>query len=148
MVTFSDAYGNAAAPAFGATINSQTYPYVPSRPQMMMFYDDMFVFRPVPDQAYPVTFKVYRRPSQLLSAGQSPDIEQWWEWYAYGASMIYLKIILDYDTVNLIQPEYDRQERLALRKTIVQNSTQRTSTIYVTTNGRSGFGSGWNFNGF
>lgn len=135
-------------PATGAAINSQTFPYVPSRPQIMMFYDDMFTFRPVPDQAYPVSFKVYSRPTQLISSGQIPDIEQWWQYISYGAARKLLQARTDMDTLALIEPEYQEQQLLVLRKTIVQNTTQRTNTIYVTTNRMYGYGYGGSQNGF
>lgn len=147
-VTFSDIFGSPTAPQMGATINSQTYPYVPSRPQIMMYYDDMFVFRPVPDQAYPVTFEVYQRPTQLIQSAQVPDIEQWWEYISIGSAIKLLQRRRDFDTVNLLMPMFLEQQALVLRKTIVQQTTQRTSTIYVQTNGMFGYGNGWQYNGF
>lgn len=147
-VTFSNPAGNPTAPGNNVTINSQTYPYVPSRPQMMMFYNDMLTFRPVPDQAYIVSFEVYSRPTQLIAANQVPDIEQWWQYIAYLAAKKILEDRMDMDTVQMIMPELKEQETLVQRKTLVQNANVRTSTIYVTTNGMFGYGSGWNSNGF
>lgn len=38
---------------------------------------------------------------------------------------------MDIDSVALIEPEYKKQEALVLRRTIVQNTTQRVATIYT-----------------
>ena len=138
------------APAAGATINSQTVPYVPSRPQSILFYDNKFTLRPVPDQPYKIDMEVYQRPSYLL-AGDTPEISQWWQVIAYGAAKKVFQDRMDLDSVALIEPEYREQMRLVLRKTIMQNTNERVATIYTEQlnfgpNGNGfGWGGGWNF---
>ena len=147
-VSFQDNFGIPTAPQSGATINAQFYPYIPSRPKIMLFYNDMFIFRPVPDQAYPVTFNVYSKPTQLLSSDQVPNIAQWWQYICYGAARKRLQDQNDRETLEDINPEFQEQELLVLRKTIVQSKNQRTNTIYITTNGMWGYGPGYTNNGF
>jgi len=48
------------------------------------------------------------------------------------------------DTVQLIMPEFKKQENLILRRTIVEMTSQRASTIYTQDNGAAGaYGPGW-----
>lgn len=137
------------APASGETINSQTVVYQPSRPLMMLFYDNKFTLRPVPDQPYRVDMEVYQRPAELL-AGNTPEISQWWQYIAYGAAKKVFEDRMDLDSVQLIMPEFKKQEALVLRKTLVQITNERVATIYTDQTNlgpdNNGFGwGGWNF---
>lgn len=132
-------------PAQGATINAQTVPYVPSLPKALLYFDDNFMLGPVPDQTYRVQVEVYVRPTELLSSSQEPNICQWWQYIAYGAAKKVFEDRSDVDGVNIIMPEFKQQELLVLRKTIVQITNQRTSTIYTEQagTGTGGNGFGW-----
>lgn len=132
-----------AAPASGATINSQTIPYQGSRPRALMFYGNTFTVRPVPDQSYRMNFEVYQRPTALLAENQSPELEEYWQLIALGAAKKVLQDRMDVDTMALIQPELDQQELLCLRRTLVQLSNQRTPTIYSVDETGPGYRSGW-----
>lgn len=135
-----------SAPALGQAVNAQVYQYVPSRPLSLLWYDNKFVLRPVPDQPYQINIEVYKRPTELLATNQEPNMEQWWQYIAYGASRKILQLRFDYDSVQLIEPEFQKQQELVLRRTVVQNTTQRVATIYSQ---QSDIGSGWgNWNGF
>jgi len=119
------------APSAGQPIFAETYPYVAARPTTVLYFDDTFVVRPIPDKAYKVILDAYIRPTELLAAGTSPQLEQWWQYIAYGASKKIFEDRMDMDSVQLIMPEFNKQERLVLRRTIVQQANERTSTIYV-----------------
>ncbi len=134
------------APASGAQINSQTVPYQPSRPQALLWYENEFTLRPVPDQPYAINMEVYARPVELLLTNQSPQLEQWWQYIAYGTSKKVFEDRMDIDSVALIMPEFKKQEALVLRTTLVQQASQRTATIY-TDNVAGGFGAGWFYGG-
>lgn len=138
-VTFSNAPGD------GEPIYSQTYPYVAGKPQMALYYNNELVFRPVPDQPYPLEYQAYVQPTQLLDAADNPDLNQWWQYIAYGAAKKILEDRLDMETVALILPEFNQQERLVLRKTIDIMSKERSATIYVGTSSWNNFS---NFNGY
>lgn len=132
-----------AAPAQGVAINSQTIPTQRSMPQAMLYFHNQFTIRPVPDQPYRINFEVYQRPTALLNAGQSPELEEWWQLVSYGASAKVLQDRMDMDTLALIMPELKNQEALCLRRTIVQLTNQRTATIYA-----ESANSGMGFNGW
>jgi hypothetical protein len=136
----------ATAPAIGVAINSQTIPYVAALPQAVLYYDNKFTLRPVPDQPYRVNLEAYIIPTELLAQYQDPDIQQWWQYIAYGAAKKVFEDRSDVDSVQQIMPEFKTQERLVLRKTLQQYANDRTSTIYTEQNGglTSG-GFGWGF---
>jgi hypothetical protein len=135
-------------PGAGVPITVQTVPYVPSRPQAMLYFDSKLVLRPVPDQSYRIQFEVFKRPTALLTAGDIPELEEWWQLIAYGAARKILQDRLDMETVNLIEPEYREQMRLCLRRTIVQYAQDRVATIYAQqpASGSGQFG-GWGSGG-
>ena len=134
------------APLAGSTINSQTVPYVPSRPQALLYFDDTFVVRPVPDQPYRVELECYARPTELLNAADVPNLSEWWQYIAYGAAKKVFEDRLDEQSAQVIFPEYKQQERLVLRRTIMNASNERTSTIYTEQIDISSGISGWGGN--
>lgn len=137
----------ATAPGQGQPINSQVVLQICSLPQAMMYYDDKIILRPVPDQPYRVQFEAYVRPTALLEENQSPTLEEWWQYIAYGAARKILQDRMDLETVALIEPEYKKQEALCLRRTIVQYTNERVATIYTE---QTSFGPGsgqWGFGG-
>ncbi len=130
----------ATAPALNEPIFAETVPYVAARPNMLLYFHNTFFVRPVPDKAYKIIINAYIRPSELLAGNQSPELQQWWQYIAYGASKKIFEDRMDVDSVALIMPEYNKQERLVSRRTIVQQANERVATIYVNqTQSGSGF---------
>lgn len=138
----------AVPPAPGANVNSQSVPYAAGIPQAVLYYDDHFWFRPIPDQAYKVSFEAYRRPTELLSTtpAQHPELDQWWQYIAYGAAIKVFQDRMDMDSVAMLMPEFKQQQNLVNRCTIVQLTNQRTSTIFTEGSGNYPYG-GWGFFG-
>jgi hypothetical protein len=136
------------APAFGKQINSQSYSYVASLPQAVLYYDDQFILRPVPDQSYPVNVEAYIRPTELLLAADIPELAGNWQYIAYGAAIKVFQDRQDLDSVQLVMPEYKRQESLVIRRTLVQITNERAATIYTQqSSGVNNIGWGWGTNG-
>lgn len=142
----------AAAPKAGAAINSQCVPYVAALPQALLFYDGAFTLRPIPDQPYSINVEAYIRPTTIPQGGNllPPDLDEWWQYIAYGAARKIFQDRLDMDSVALIEPEFKLQERLINRRTIVQYTKERTATIYTeqTQMGPGGYGWGWGSSNF
>lgn len=120
-----------SAPASGENINSLTIPYVASRPDTVLFFDNKFIVRPVPDQVYPVQVEVDMRPTELLLTTDTPELEQWWQYIAYGASKKMFEDRSDMASIQEIMPEFKNQETLVLRRTIVLQTKERVATIYT-----------------
>ena len=140
IVTFATAAGA------GEPINSQTVPSLTALPQSLLFFDGKFTVRPVPDQPYRVKMEVYARPTELLATDQSPELQEWWQYIAYGAAKKVFEDRMDTDSIQAIFPEFKKQELLIQRRTIVQQTSQRTSTIYTDVNVGAGAYSGWQSN--
>lgn len=131
-------------PAFGVPINSQTVPTNPTLPQALLFYDGNFTVRPVPDQPYRVDMEVYIQPTELLANAQTPELSEWWQLIAFNSAKKIFEDRMDYESINMMMPSLKEQERLVLRRTIVQQTTQRGSTIYSEQSALGGaYGSGW-----
>jgi len=132
-----------AAPGDNETINSQTVPYVPSMPKAILYFDNSFVLRPIPDQPYEITMEVYVRPTALLAGAEEPELQQWWQYIAYGAAKKIFEDRMDVESVAMIMPEFTMQERLVLRRVIVQQTKERVATIYSQQVGGGNNHSGW-----
>ena len=116
--------------AAGNPINCQYVPYVASRPNSACFYQDQILVAPIPDQAYTVSFEAYKYPSALLETNSSPQLKEWWQCLAFGASLKIFEDNGDLDNYARYRPLLDEQLRLVQRRSIVQQTSERVSTIY------------------
>ena len=132
----------------GNAINIQYIPYVASRPQAVVFFEDQFILYPVPDQAYTVSFEVYKYPTALATATDDPQLQEWWQLLAYGAADKIFADNADFEDLEKFRPLLKEQMDLVLRRTIVQQTSERTATIYTEqTNGMGQFPFGNLFGG-
>ena len=133
----------------GNAINAQYIPYNPSRPMMVMFYQDQFILWPVPDQAYTVSFEAYKYPTAFSDSSQDPQLQEWWQTLAYGAATKIFADNADFDNLARYTPLLNQSLMQAQRRTIVQQTSERTSTIYTEQiNGAGQFPFGNLFSGF
>lgn len=117
----------------GNAINAQYVPYVASRPQSVVFFQDQFILYPIPDQAYTVSFEVYKYPSAFYSnlSNSTPQVNEWWQFLAVGAALKVFEDYADFDGMVKLKPIYDEYLRKVLRRTITQQTSERVSTIYT-----------------
>lgn len=122
-----------AAIPTGNAINVQYIPYVATRPQSVVFFQDQFIIYPIPDQAYTISFEVYKYPTEFLSTDsiKTPQVAEWWQLLAYGASDKIFADNADFENLTKFRPLLEEQMNLCLRRTIVQQTSERTSTIYT-----------------
>lgn len=106
-------------------------PYQANRPQAVLFYDNIITLRPVPDKPYPVEFNAFLTPAALLSSTQNPLIKQWWQYLAYGAAKKIFEDSQDPEGIDQIMKGLKEQENLVLHRHIVQQTNERTATIYT-----------------
>lgn len=106
-------------------------PYVASRPQAVLFYDNIITLRPIPDKVYPVQLNAFLTPSSLLASGQNPILNQWWQYLAYGAAKKIFEDSQDPEGVEQIMAGFKEQEQLVLNRHVVQQTNERTATIYT-----------------
>lgn len=124
----------------GSTLWFEGILYQPGKPLAMLYYNNEFTIRPVPDKTYAISIEADVRPTELLATNQEPNLEQWWQYISYGAALKIFQDRMDTDSVNLLMPEFKMQERLVLRASIQQQANDRTVTIY--TQGKN-YGFGW-----
>lgn len=134
----------------GNPINAQYIPYVPSRPQSVCFYQDQFLLYPIPNQAYTISFEAYKYPTALDSdnALDTPQLQEWWQLLAYGAADKIFADNADFENMGKFRPLLDEQMRLVERRTIVQQTSERTASIYSEQSGFFQFPFGNLFSGF
>ena len=151
-----------AAPGFanfiprGNPINCQYIPYVASRPQSAVFYQDQIIVYPVPDQAYTVSFEAYKYPTAFLGTAPNvaadnayvPQLREMWQLLAYGAADKIFADNGDIDSMMKYRPLLEEQLKLLQRRTIVQYTSERVSTIYTEQAGVPQYPFGNLFSGF
>lgn len=143
-----NATGFTSAVPTGNAINVQYIPYVASRPQSVVFYQDQVYLYPIPDQAYTVSFEAYKYPTALTVPGESPQLQEWWQMLAYGAADKIFADNADFESLQKFRPLLEEQMKLALRRTIVQYTSERTATIYSEQTGHGQYPFGNLFSGF
>ena len=115
----------------GNEITLISSPYAANRPQAVLFYDNAITLRPVPDKPYPVELNAFLTPSALLAATDDPILKQWWQYLAFGASKKIFEDSQDPEGVDQIMKGLKEQETLVLSRHIVQQTNERTATIYT-----------------
>lgn len=105
--------------------------YSAGKPLAMLYFNNYFTLRPVPDKAYAVQLQADIRPTELLATNQSPNLEQWWQYIAYLAAKKVLDDKVDMDTIAQIMPELLEQQALVNRTNLVQEANERSVTIYA-----------------
>lgn len=134
----------------GNPINVQYIPYVASRPQSCVFFQDQIILYPVPDQGYTVSFECYKYPIGFdgTSLTISPQLKEWWQLLAYGAADKIFSDNSQFDNMQKYRPLLKEQMDLVLRRTIVQQTSERTSSIYTEQTGHASSAFGNLFSGF
>jgi hypothetical protein len=122
----------------GNIINIKFYPYQASRPLSILFYNDIFTLRPVPDAVYKVSLQAFIKPTEMidLTIGslEQPHLQEWAQLLAYGASVKIFVDNMDLDSYAKIIPLLNEQLALIERRTMMQIKTQRANTIYTNEN--------------
>lgn len=128
----------AAVPS-GNAISIQYKPVTLGRPNTILFFQEQFVLRPVPDKAYTIELVGYREPSQALlgtTSNTSPDLNgrpeylDWWEMLAFGAAKKLYQDRLDTDGVQLMDAFLQEKISEARTRTYADIGKRQISTIY------------------
>ncbi len=130
-------------PAANQNIYVLAVQYAPARPQAVLFFDQTFTVRPIPDGVYPVIIECQVRPSALIEDDDVPELQQWFEYICYLGARKICQYRNDLDTVALLEPEFRRQEDMVLRRTLVQQGDKRAATIYSSQSGLTGSFGPW-----
>jgi len=136
----------------GANIQIQYNPVTPAIPLSILFFQNQFTLRPVPDQGYTIELTAYRQPTQALMNAPSqtgvPELSEWWECIAMGAAKKIFEDRLDSDGIMLMDKMLSERYEVAYTRTYAQLGKQRINTIFADQNqfnygaGFGGTGSG------
>ena len=149
-VTFTNAVPD------GETITIQYNPATLSIPLSVLFFQNQFTLRPVPDKGYTIELTAYRQPSQALLGSTDPDnpdlsgraeLNEWWELLAAGSAKKVFEDRLDFDGVQLMDKMLFERYAVAEARTYAEIGQRRVSTIYADqlTGNYGSFG--WGFGG-
>lgn len=101
------------------------------RPFIILFYQNEFWVRPIPDKVYKIQMDAMRQPTDLAPViNNSPNVGSWWELIALGTARKILQDNGQHEEARELEPEIQRQERLALRRKVLMNAERRPATIY------------------
>lgn len=136
------------APASGSVITLWVSQYQTGRPYSLLFWNNYFIVRPIPKLIHKVEVETYLTPVQFMLTSDSPILNQWWQYLAYGASCEILRERQDFDGVSALQEGMKRQEAMVLERQGVEEINQRNSTIYSSTIASQGWNNGWGQGGW
>jgi hypothetical protein len=137
----------------GNNIQAQYNPAQTSIPLSILFFQNQFTLRPVPNQGYTIKLTAYRLPSQLLLGSNTytgpntgvPELLEWWETIAFGAAKKVYEDRLDPQGIALMDKglaeHYARNEA----RTYAQLGSQRIATLFSDQLTHNYGSSGWGF---
>ena len=128
------------APAAGSQINVWAAQYQTGRPYNVLFWNNEFTVRPVPDNIYMIEVEAYQSPVQFMMTTDNPQLNQWSWWLAYAAAMEILRDRQDMEGVENLKEGFMRQEGLVLERQAIEELFQPNITLFNNT--QSGYGSG------
>lgn len=129
-------------PGLSAPIYLENINYQPAKPFAMLFYDNTFTIRPVPDKTYVVQINVDALPTEMIASADNPDINMWADVYALGAAKLIFRDELDTESLQQIEPLFIQALDLVRRPTLKNSANMRTPSFY----GRRNYNGSW-FNG-
>src|ERR1700678_767543 len=125
-LTGADSVTFDSAPASSAVIYAKYQGYTGNRPQGVLFFDNQFTMRPVPDQAYQILMQGYVIPSFLVNYTDTPLQVEWGALIAYGASLDIFGDRGDLDNYDRYFSVFKRYENIALGRTIQQYTAEQS----------------------
>ncbi len=135
------------APAAGTNINVWAATYQPGRPYNVLFWNNELTIRPVPDNVYLVEVETYQTPAQFMNTTDSPILNQWAQYIAFGASREILRDRQDMEGVENLREGFERQEALVLERQSIEEIGQPNITLFNTTS-YTGIGLGYGTGGY
>jgi len=132
-----------APPASGEAVYAYYIPYAAARPITVLWFNNSFTVRPVPDKSYPITIECQVRPTQLIDNGNIPEIEEWFEYIAFLAAKKVCEDRNDMETIQILMPSLEEQQKLVERRTLIQQGDKRAATIYSSPVWGNGYNNAW-----
>jgi hypothetical protein len=127
----------------GSNLNIWVATYQVGRPYNLLFWNNEFTIRPVPDNVYLVEVETFMTPTQFMMSTDHPILNQWAQYIAYGAAMEILRDRQDMEGVQNLMEGFKRQEAMVLERQAVEEIQQPNITLFNSTNYGNCSGGGW-----
>ena len=114
------------APIASAVIYAKYQGYSGNRPQGVLWFNNQFTLRPVPDQAYQILMQGFIKPAYLVNDTDTPLQMEWGPLIAYGAALEAFQDSGDVENYDRIFPVFKRHENVALGRTIQQYTSEQS----------------------
>lgn len=120
------------APASGEPIYAMWTPERLGRPTSILFFNNQFIVRPIPDKQYPVTIECQVRPTELINSGDVPELEDMFDYISFLAAKRICEDRNDYQRIQVLMPSLKEYEAQVLKRRLRQDTDKRSATIYNT----------------
>jgi hypothetical protein len=131
-------------PASGELFRVYVSQYQVARPYCLLFWNNEFTIRPVPDRVHKLEIEAYLTPVQFMLTTDSPIMNQWVNYLALGAAIQILTERQDMQGVQNLQPMFQEEEGLVLERQANEEIGQRNVTIFnASVNGQGQFWGNW-----
>src|SRR3990167_230921 len=118
-------------PVAGKTMSLWVNQYQVGRPYTLLFWNNEFRVRPVPDKVYKVEIETYLTPVQFMETTDTPILSQWWQLIAMGAAIKVLEDRQDMDGVANLTQMFMKQEAITLERQAIEEIGQRNTTLFT-----------------
>lgn len=142
-VTTSITVNFPVAPAAGTMINVWAATYQVGRPYNLLFWNNEFTIRPVPDNVYLCEVETFQTPAQFMQTTDHPILNQWAQYIAYGTAMEILRDRQDMEGIENLREGFMRQEGLVLERQAIEEIGQPNITLFNSTQQGYGVGGAW-----
>jgi hypothetical protein len=118
------------APAAGTQMTLWVSQYQTGRPYSLLFWNNEFTIRPVPKLIHKIEVETFLTPVQFMQQTDTPILNQWWQYIAYGAAMEILRERQDLEGVSNLSEGFQRQEALVLERQAIEELFTPNPTIF------------------
>lgn len=129
-INFALAPGGSVTPASGTQMTLWVSQYQTGRPYSLLFWNNEFTIRPVPKIIHKVEVETFLTPTQFLQVTDSPIINQWYQYIAYGTARELLRERQDMEGVENLAEGMARQEALVLERQAIEEIFTPNPTIF------------------
>lgn len=135
-LNFVDGTGAALNIPSGNEIQIQYNPVTLSIPLSILFFQNQFTLRPVPDRGYTIELIAYRQPVQAIAdyitqSQNFPELKEWWELIAMGAALKFFQDNNDDANEANMELKLKKRYNIAKTRTYAQLGKQRINTIFA-----------------
>src|SRR5271170_3236861 len=126
----------------GTTLTIWVSQYQTGRPYTLLFWNNEFHVRPVPKLIHKIEVETYLTPVQFMLTTDSPILNQWVQYIAYGVACEVLRQRQDIEGLANVMEGFKRQEGLVLERQGTEEINSRNNTIYSGTQANIGWNNG------